>query len=79
MSWYKRADKETNMRIGVIGYSAQKFDEDEALKLINKAFDKISSDHHLVISVVSGWTNLGIPAIAYREAKERMEDRWHCS
>lgn len=59
-------------RVGVVGYSGQKFDETEARKLVNRAYDTIAAqypDHE--VTVVSGLTNLGIPKIAYEEAVKR--------
>jgi hypothetical protein len=59
--------------IGVVGYSAMKFDKTIALLLIQQGFDtatamlKFPSD----VKVASGLTNLGIPAIAYQEAVRR--------
>jgi hypothetical protein len=60
------------IRIGVVGYSDKKFDKEVARGLIKKAFDKIAEDKDASeFTVVSGWTNLGIPALAYEEAKKR--------
>ena len=60
------------MRIGVIGYSAQKFDKKKATDLLKKSFDLVVSENKSDnYEVVSGLTNLGIPALAYKEAKER--------
>lgn len=60
------------LRIGVVGYSAQKFDEAEARRMIIEAYDTFDArylDKSKV--VVSGLTDLGIPALAYREAVRR--------
>ncbi len=64
---------ETNeLRIGVTGYSAQKFDIAEAARILREAYDGINAKNPTrPKAVVSGLTNLGIPAIAYREAKTR--------
>lgn len=60
------------LRIGVIGYSAQEFDEKKAKEEIIKAFDKIEKKYSMEdYCVVSGYTNLGIPQIAYQEATKR--------
>jgi hypothetical protein len=56
------------MRIGVVGYSAQKFDVAKARELLNEAFDMCRDDK--TDWVVSGLTDLGIPAVAYRIAEE---------
>lgn len=60
------------IRIGVTGYSAQKFDVDEANRMLRESYDILNgefSDKEKVI--VSGLTDLGIPALAYREAVRR--------
>lgn len=60
------------IRIGVVGYSAQKFDEIEAARFLREAYDNIDSCYTgRSKAVVSGLTDLGIPALAYRGAKER--------
>ena len=60
------------VRVGVVGYSGQKFDETKAKELLHGAFEKIHQQWpHSIIVVVSGYTDLGIPALAYREAKSR--------
>jgi len=65
-----------DVRIGVVGYSEQKFDTKKAAEYIKKSFDKIVSTNNqdAEFTVVSGWTDLGIPSIAYKEAKSR---KWH--
>jgi hypothetical protein len=58
--------------IGVVGYSKQQFDDETAQVLLREAFDTVVRRHSSKIyTVVSGLTNLGIPGIAYRMAKER--------
>ncbi|NEO31994.1 MAG: hypothetical protein F6K36_16470 [Symploca sp. SIO3C6] len=60
------------MRIGVVGYSKQIFEADIAQSLIQQAFDAIAMKKNIeVIEVVSGLTQLGIPALAYQEAVRR--------
>ena len=64
---------EPRLRIGVVGYCPPtKFDESKALIFIKDAFDKLEklyNGHEK--SVVSGLTNVGIPRLAYEEAKRR--------
>ena len=58
--------------IGVVGYSAQNFNEIIAKALIIKAFDQIQDKYQdKEFVVVSGLTDVGIPALAYREATRR--------
>jgi len=60
------------LNIGIIGYSAQKFNESKAKKMIKKAFDILEKDNpHEDKIVISGYTDLGIPHIAYHEARKR--------
>jgi hypothetical protein len=60
------------MRVGLVGYSSQKFDQSKALEYISEAFDVVEelfgSDGHILIS---GLTDVGIPWIGYREADRR--------
>lgn len=61
------------IRIGVVGYSPPTiFDEKKASKMIKEAYgqiEKIYPDYQK--TVVSGLTNVGVPKIAYEEAKKR--------
>jgi len=60
------------VKIGVVGYSAQKFDQNEAAKKICDAYDIIDEKYaDSEKAVVSGLTDLGIPGLAYREAVKR--------
>ena len=59
--------------VGVVGYSAKKFDVNLATEYLKDAFTHVS---HLVdiyhqenIYIVSGYTNMGIPALAYSLAE----------
>lgn len=58
------------IKVGIAGYSGKKFDIEKAKELINKAFDLLTSIHGEII-IVSGLTDLGIPALAYKEAFNR--------
>lgn len=65
----------TLLRIGVVGYSDKKFDKDDAKLLLAEAIIDMIVDTNTVkrvdeIQIVSGLTNLGIPAIAYEMAKK---------
>lgn len=61
------------VRIGVVGYGPQtKFDEEEARRMIVEAYDLIEVENPRTFkAVVSGLTDVGVPAIAYREAVRR--------
>jgi len=55
-------------KLGIMGYSAQEFDKGLAEQYIRQHFSELGND--IDIEIVSGLTNIGIPAIAYRVAKE---------
>ena len=55
--------------IGVVGYSGAKFDEKIANALLAIAFD-IAGEDKEDCAIVSGLTDIGIPALAYRMAKK---------
>ncbi len=61
------------LRVGVVGYCPpSKFDEGEARRMINEAYDKINSDFQdNEITIVAGVTNVGVLKLAYEEAKKR--------
>ena len=62
----------TDIKIGVVGYSMQKFDKEKAIKYLKQVFDLIEKQHpDGRKTVVSGLIDLGIPALAYREAVKR--------
>ncbi|GAA4487187.1 hypothetical protein GCM10023191_014720 [Actinoallomurus oryzae] len=59
------------LRVGVVGYSGQRFDEDEARRLLRKAYAAVRKDHpDHDLTVISGLTKMGIPKLAYEEAGE---------
>lgn len=60
------------LKIGVVGYSGQRFDETQACDFLRKALDKVAADYpHHELAIVSGLTDLGIPHLAYLEAVRR--------
>ena len=68
----KKIKKSNDLNIGVVGYSAAKFDKQEADKMLKDAFDKIDEKYpDKTKIVVSGLTDIGIPSLAYREAVKR--------
>jgi len=62
----KFVEAKVPLKIGVVGYSDKKFDKKEALELIRKGLDELVGRRKEIV-VVSGLTNLGIPAIAYKK------------
>jgi len=60
------------LKIGVVGYSGQPFDHDQGRQLLDKAYDQLEARYpDRAKAVVSGLTDVGIPALAYRAAVER--------
>lgn len=57
------------IRIGIVGYCSKYFDKKDAKAKIEKIIKKIAKNK-LRISIVSGLTNIGIMAIAYKIADE---------
>jgi hypothetical protein len=58
------------MRVGVVGYSGQKFDERVGKIMVGVALNARHAESQSDIIIVSGYTNLGIPKLAYEYAKE---------
>lgn len=59
------------MKIGVVGFSRNQFDKKEAiLKLRNILEGLVKGQDKKEIEIVSGYTNMGIPRIAYRLADD---------
>ncbi len=65
----KHASGNDTLRVGVVGYSAQAFNQDTALLLIQEVFDLLEPVAN--VEIISGLTQLGIPALAYEEAVRR--------
>lgn len=58
--------------IGVVGYSSSNFNETIAKALMAIAFDIVEENYKdKEYRLISGLTDIGIPAIAYRLAKKR--------
>lgn len=66
-----------SLNIGVTGYSAKKFDKLLAKTVLSLAIDIVMDIHRNgkeKIVIVSGLTDIGVPAIAYRIAEEMDYD-----
>lgn len=64
--------KKKYFRIGVVGYSSKYFDKKKARSLLEKGI-KAALKHNIkdeAVEIVSGLTNIGIPALAYTIACE---------
>ncbi len=62
--------------VGVVGYSAQDFDKQDAREILEEALDDIEDEYvesgdYEEIAIVSGLTNLGMSKIAYQVAEDR--------
>jgi 2'-5' RNA ligase len=73
MKPFVRVAKKKYFKIGIVGYSAVYFDKKKAKEILEKLIDKAikKNTEKLPISIVSGLTDLGIPALAYKIATER--------
>jgi hypothetical protein len=59
------------LKIGVIGYSGRPFDKSRAKIELEKVIKHLSTIHKdKTIEIVSGYTNIGVPRIAYLIADE---------
>jgi hypothetical protein len=57
------------LRVGVVGYSGQKFNEKVAVAMLENAFARLDYEYDPEhIEIVSGLTNLGIPKLSYEVA-----------
>ncbi len=63
----------STLKIGVVGYSGQAFDMDAARELLELGIEMVLYDHQGAesIEIVSGLTNVGVPALAYQIAREK--------
>jgi len=65
----------TEIKVGLIGFSAQDFNKVDAAVLIEDCMATIEKSHPIKntkrLHLVSGLTDMGIPAIGYRMAKSR--------
>lgn len=57
-----------SVKIGFVGYSGRPFDKDKAREIISNIFDEIRNLYKGNVEIVTGATNLGIPALVYEEA-----------
>lgn len=67
---YLIESKKKTTKIGFVGFSDKKFDKEKAQEYIKEAFDDLIKDEEKV-EIVSGLTDLGIPALVYKEAEKR--------
>ncbi|MGH1385545.1 hypothetical protein [Kordia sp.] len=57
------------LKYGIVGFSRNQFDEKAAYKILQDEFQKIKEEHaDVTIEIVSGYTNSGVPKIAYELA-----------
>jgi len=54
------------IKYGIVGFSRNQFDKKTATRILNDLFEKIKAKHpNKEIEIVSGYTNSGVPKIAY--------------
>lgn len=57
------------MKIGIVGFSRNQFDKQEARRILEELFAELSKRYEKEeIEIVSGYTNMGVPKIAYEVA-----------
>ena len=57
------------IKFGVVGFSKSQFDKKSAYKILDELFRNIQEENkNKIIEIVSGYTNSGIPKIAYELA-----------
>ena len=65
---------EKTLYVGVVGYSAQEFDKEDAKDMLDEAFETVEQelldDQYDTIAIVSGGTDIGIPKLAYELADD---------
>jgi len=58
-----------SIKYGIVGFSRNQFDKKAAFQLLDKLFEQITLKHKdKLIEIVSGYTNSGVPKIAYELA-----------
>ncbi|WP_196885065.1 hypothetical protein [Aureivirga sp. CE67] len=57
------------IKIGIVGYSTNDFDVEKAKSFLDEIFKQIQKEY-FEVEIVSGFTNTGVPKIAYELAKE---------
>lgn len=57
------------IKYGIVGFSRDQFDKEAAYRILEELFRQISIKHSdKEIEIVSGYTNMGVPKIAYELA-----------
>jgi len=61
------------MKIGIVGHSSDKIDEELGSKLLDQMISKVASVNTISadIEIVTGLTNIGVPKLAYKIADKR--------
>ena len=61
---------EQKFRVGIVGYSQQQFDQEEAKSILQLAFGGLWFEFGENVEIVSGLTYMGVPGLAYDLAEE---------
>ncbi|MEM7657013.1 MAG: hypothetical protein AAF399_12845 [Bacteroidota bacterium] len=60
-----------SLKYGIVGFSRNQFDQAAARRILKELFVQIQHKHpEKAIEIVSGYTNMGVPKIAYELAEE---------
>lgn len=61
----------TITKIGVVGFSRNQFDQKDAAQKLRVIVEQITADKNIAtLEIVSGYTNMGVPRLAYLLADE---------
>ena len=59
------------IKYGIVGFSRNQFDQTTARHILDALFQKIKAKHQdKEIEIVSGYTNMGVPKVAYELAEK---------
>ncbi len=59
------------IKYGIVGFSRNQFDKTEAKRILNDIFQKIHTEYSdKNVEIISGYTNSGVPKIAYELANQ---------
>jgi hypothetical protein len=59
------------IKYGIVGFSRKDFDQKQAAQILRACFEKIKRKHpNTTVEIVSGYTNTGVPKLAYELANE---------
>lgn len=59
------------LKVGIVGFSRNAFDKETARKILEKCYQQLQDNYpDTIIKIVSGYTDSGVPRIAYQVAEQ---------